>query len=140
MQIHVFESTSSKPVARQMARHNLALCMLAMGELAKCFLSATAAYKLFETAIQKVEKARENESESEGPVSGATPDGVSLLPALPSPSPVATAVGGKDGMDKAQASASTTEPWENWPEGYLTSTASVITDVWLPCMNGAGTW
>ncbi|KAG7289278.1 hypothetical protein NEMBOFW57_005644 [Staphylotrichum longicolle] len=65
-----------------MAKHNLGLCMLAMGELGKSYISATAAYKLFETAIQKVEKARGCEGQA---------------------------------------------------------SASVITDVWLPWTNGAGT-
>ncbi|KZL82789.1 cutinase transcription factor 1 beta [Colletotrichum incanum] len=57
MQIHLFESTSSKPMARQMGRHNLALCMIAMDELRKSYISAEASYKLFETAISKIENA-----------------------------------------------------------------------------------
>jgi hypothetical protein len=110
MQIHVFESTSSNPMARQMAKHNLALCMLAMGELAKSYFSAIAAYKLFDTAIQKVDKAR-------------GPEQASLPPSI--------TTGQTDGTQSAS--------WENWPEGYSASTASVITDVWLPWTNGAGT-
>jgi hypothetical protein len=115
MQIHVFESTSSNPMARQIAKHNLALCMLAMGELAKSYISAVAAYKLFDTAIQKVEKARRSEQ------------------ALGAPSrlPPSAAMDQTDGTQYAS--------WENWPEGYSTWTASVITDVWLPWTNGVGT-
>lgn len=122
MQIHVFESTSSRPLARQMAKHNLGLCMLAMGELGKSYISATAAYKLFETAIQKVEKARGCEGQASGAPRASVPT---------------NAVG------ESETEGTETQPdapWENWPEGYLTSTASVITDVWLPWTNGAGTW
>ncbi|KFY94982.1 hypothetical protein V498_03599, partial [Pseudogymnoascus sp. VKM F-4517 (FW-2822)] len=57
MQIHLFESTSLTPMAREMGKHNLALCMLAMDELRKSYLSANAAYKLFEAAINKIENA-----------------------------------------------------------------------------------
>lgn len=112
MQIHVFESTSSRPMAREMAKHNLGLCMLAMEELGKSFISAIAAYKLFDTAIRKVETARGAEQKA---------------PAPPSPS---------DGMQAASAFAPAS--WENWPEGYSASTASVITDVWLPWTYGLG--
>jgi hypothetical protein len=115
MQIHVFESTSSKPMARQMAKHNLALCMLAMEELGKSYISAIAAYKLFDTAIQKVEQARASEQETDTP------------PRLP-PS---VAMGQTDGAQSAS--------WENWPDGYATSTANVITDVLLPWTYGVGT-
>ncbi|KAK4038657.1 cutinase transcription factor 1 beta [Parachaetomium inaequale] len=108
MQIHVFESTSSKPMARQMAKHNLALCMLAMEELGKSYISAIAAYKLFDTAIQKVEQARGSEQASGTPY---------RLPP--------TAAMGQPGGAQSVS-------WENWPDGYATSTASVITDVWLP--------
>ena len=118
MQIHVFESTSSKPIARDMAKHNLAVCMLAMEELGNSYISATAAHKLFDTAIQKVEQARGSEQ------APGTP------PRLPPP--VA--------MDQADGHPSASS-WENWPEGYSASTASVIADVWLPWtwMNGLGT-
>ncbi|KPM45592.1 hypothetical protein AK830_g929 [Neonectria ditissima] len=57
MQIHLLESTSMKPMASQMGKHNLALCMLAMGELRKSYISADAAFKLFERARGKIEKA-----------------------------------------------------------------------------------
>jgi len=126
MQIHVFESTSSKPVARQMAKHNLGLCMLAMGELGRSYISATAAYKLFDTAIQKVEKARGCDR---GQAVGAPDHASGLAPAV-------AVVGGTDGAQSDGAHGM----WENWPEGYLTSTAGVIADVWLPWMNGAGIW
>jgi hypothetical protein len=99
-------------MAREMAKHNLGLCMLAMGELGKSYISAIAAYKLFDTAIRKVEAAREAEQEARAP---------------PAPS---------DGMQAASAFVSA--PWENWPEGYSASTSSVITDVWLPWTHGLG--
>ncbi len=118
MQIHLFESTSSKPMTRQMAKHNLALCMLAMEELSKSYLSAVAAYKLFEMAIQKVEKAH----------GGAPQEALGgVLPSLPPT--IAT----------SRTDESRSASWENWPESYSTSTASVITDVWLPWTNGSGT-
>lgn len=58
MQIHILELTSSRPTARQVARHNLALCMSAMDALGESYLSAVAAGKLFAMALRKVEAAR----------------------------------------------------------------------------------
>jgi hypothetical protein len=113
MQIHVFESTSSRPMAREMAKHNLSLCMLAMEELGKSYISAIAAYKLFDMAIRKLETAREAKEAAHPPP--------------PPPS---------DGMQPA--SALVPAPWENWPEGYSALTASAITDVWLPWTYGLG--
>lgn len=55
MQIHLLESTSLKPMTSQMGKHNLALCMLAMGELRKSYIAADAAFKLFEKARGKIE-------------------------------------------------------------------------------------
>ncbi|KAF4773737.1 cutinase transcription factor 1 beta [Colletotrichum scovillei] len=75
MQIHLFESTSSKQMARQMGRHNLALCMVAMDEMRKSYISADASYKLFETAINKVDNAPPHEQHQPSPAAAAlTPD------------------------------------------------------------------
>ncbi|KAL0775911.1 hypothetical protein CaCOL14_007198 [Colletotrichum acutatum] len=75
MQIHLFESTSSKQMARQMGRHNLALCMVAMDEMRKSYISADASYKLFETAINKVDNAPPHEQHQPSPAASAlTPD------------------------------------------------------------------
>jgi hypothetical protein len=120
MQIHVFECTSSRPLARGVAKHHLALCMLAMEELGKSFVSAVAAHKLFSTAVQKVDRARGG-AEQEPP----TTTRVAVAPMLPA----------DDGM---QAFASSSAVWESWPEGYAASTAGVIADVWLPWMWGLG--
>jgi hypothetical protein len=124
MQIHVFESTSSKRVARQMAQHNLGLCMLAMGELAKCYISAIAAYKLFDTAIQKVDKARGSESEQQSSEAG--------------PPPPRAAASSEGTLSQTSGTEPQSHTWENWPEGYSTSTAGVVADVWLPWTNGVG--
>lgn len=117
MQIHLFESTSSKPMLRQMGRHNLSMCMLAMDELGKSYISAIAAHKLFETAVQRVEKKRESEEASAGQRY--------------------TSIAEEDTtVDEVQP----TTTWDNWPEGYSTSTASDIADVWTPwTSSGAGT-
>ncbi|OLN81301.1 Cutinase transcription factor 1 beta 3 [Colletotrichum chlorophyti] len=106
MQIHLFESTSSKPMARQMGRHNLALCMLAMDELRKSYVSADASYKLFETAINKVENAPPLEEHQ------------------PSPAGVSSA----DGAVHYGASHS-------WPDGYGLGSAGIISDMWSPLPN-----
>jgi hypothetical protein len=124
MQIHVFESTSSKRVARQMGQHNLGLCMLAMGELAKCYISAIAAYKLFDTAIQKVDKARGSESEQQSSEAG--------------PPPPRAAASSEGTLSQTSGTEPQSQTWENWPEGYSTSTAGVVADVWLPWTNGVG--
>jgi hypothetical protein len=124
MQIHVFESTSSKRVARQMAQHNLGLCMLAMGELAKCYISAIAAYKLFVTAIQKVDKARGSEPEQESSEAG--------------PPPPHTVAPSERHLSRTGGTEPQPHTWENWPEGYSTLTAGVVADVWLPWTNGVG--
>ena len=42
MQIHVLESTLSRPIAHDMAKHNLAVCMLAIQELGNSYISVTA--------------------------------------------------------------------------------------------------
>ncbi|GKT51513.1 uncharacterized protein ColSpa_11694 [Colletotrichum spaethianum] len=56
-----------------MGRHNLALCMLAMNELRKYYISAEASYKLFETAIDKIEHPTLYEEYQQSPVA-LTPD------------------------------------------------------------------
>ncbi|KAI5458208.1 fungal-specific transcription factor domain-containing protein [Mariannaea sp. PMI_226] len=73
MQIHLLESTSSNPVRHQMGKHNLALCMLAMRELRKVYVSAEAIFSLFETAQDKIER-RARLPETEQIVSVNAPD------------------------------------------------------------------
>ncbi|KAH6695629.1 fungal-specific transcription factor domain-containing protein [Plectosphaerella plurivora] len=111
MQIHLFEKTSQTLIVRQMGSHNLSLCMLAMEELGKLYISAIAARKLFEAAIQKVDKRQQQEEEAARLVATGQPS-PAMLP-------------------------STT--LDNWPEGYWTSTADVIADVWAPWNSGMGT-
>ncbi|KAF6798183.1 C6 transcription factor [Colletotrichum sojae] len=109
MQIHLFESTSSKPMARQMGRHNLALCMVAMDEMRKSYISAEASYKLFETAIAKVDNAaapRQDQQPSPA-ITATTPDGT-------------TTSGGA---------------FADWPDGYGLGSAGVISDMWSPLPN-----
>ncbi|KAH6886758.1 fungal-specific transcription factor domain-containing protein [Thelonectria olida] len=114
MAIHLFESTSSKPLSCQMGRHNLALYMLAMNELQKTYISAGAAYELFERAISKVDAARAREDQS-----GASPD-------MP-----------------PDVSMHTDEVWASYPEGYDISAAGIISDLWMPFLNNVpdyGPW
>ncbi|TDZ20213.1 Cutinase transcription factor 1 beta [Colletotrichum orbiculare MAFF 240422] len=106
MQIHLFESTSSKPMARQMGRHNLALCMVAMDELRKSYISAEASYKLFETAINKVDNAPPHQDYQ--------------------PSPLVLASSTAPGTPGFLAA---------WPDGYGLGTANIISDMWSPVQN-----
>ncbi|KAJ4178674.1 hypothetical protein NW767_011444 [Fusarium falciforme] len=59
MQVHLLELTSSRQSSSQLARHNLALCMLALDGMRKSYISADAAYKLFDRARSMVEKTRQ---------------------------------------------------------------------------------
>ena len=55
MQIHLFEwAASHETIRSEMAKHNLALCMVVMDGLRDIYLAADAAYKLFDAAIQKI--------------------------------------------------------------------------------------
>ncbi|KAJ4249794.1 hypothetical protein NW762_012136 [Fusarium torreyae] len=57
IQVHLLEMASSKSSSSiQLAKHNLALCLLALDELRKSYVSADAAYKLFDRARSMVEK------------------------------------------------------------------------------------
>ncbi|RSM03776.1 hypothetical protein CEP52_007183 [Fusarium oligoseptatum] len=68
MQVHLLELTSSKQSTSQLAKHNLALCMLALDEMRKSYISADAAYTLFDRARNMVEKTRrEGEAISRDP-------------------------------------------------------------------------
>lgn len=59
---------SSKSSYTQLAKHNLAVCLLALQEMRKSYISADAAYKLFNHARTMVEKSlREAEVISTGP-------------------------------------------------------------------------
>ncbi|KAK2772193.1 C6 transcription factor [Colletotrichum kahawae] len=106
MQIHLFESTSSKQMARQMGRHNLALCMVAMDELRKSYISAEASYKLFETAINKVDNApphQEHQPSPAAPTASTTPDGTM-----------------------------NSNTFADWPDGYGLGSANIISNMWSP--------
>lgn len=96
-------------MAREMGKHNLALCMLAMDELRKSYLSADAAYKLFKAAINKIDNApslRENQRQSSPSAETGLSDGV---------------VGGNIAG--------------GWPDGYDLATAGIIPDLWSPFPN-----
>ncbi|KFY43046.1 hypothetical protein V494_02120 [Pseudogymnoascus sp. VKM F-4513 (FW-928)] len=110
MQIHLFESTSLTPIARDMGKHNLALCMLAMDELRKSYLSADAAYKLFKAAINKIDNAPLYEDQRHSSLSATE---TSLADATVMEGNIA----------------------RGWPEGYDLSTAGIIPDLWNPFPN-----
>ncbi|OBT83848.1 hypothetical protein VE02_05486 [Pseudogymnoascus sp. 03VT05] len=110
MQIHLFESTSLTPMAREMGKHNLALCMLAMDELRKSYLSANAAYKLFKAAINKIDNTPLREDQR-----------------LSSPSTAEMRL-----SDGGVMNGSITG---GWPDGYDLSTAGIIPHLWNPFPN-----
>lgn len=110
MQISLFETTSYQSVVRQMGQHNLSVCMLAMEELGKSYISAVAAYKLFRTAMQKVEMTQC--SDEAPPISLGRPG------------------------DTAPFDFTQSEALNDWPPGYETSMAGVISDVWSPWHGG----
>lgn len=110
MQIHLFESTSLNPMAREMGKHNLALCMVAMNELRKSYLSADAAYKLFKAAINKIENAPLQQDHRHSHPSAA-------------------------GTRLANDSAVNGNIVDDWPDGYDVSTAGIIPDLWSPFPN-----
>lgn len=59
---------SSKPSSSQLAKHNLAICLLALQEMRNSYISADAAYNLFDRARIMVEKTlREAEVVSREP-------------------------------------------------------------------------
>ncbi|KAF5639348.1 cutinase transcription factor 1 beta [Fusarium sp. NRRL 52700] len=61
IQIHLLEMASSKSSSGKIAKHNLALCLLALDEMRKYYVSADAAYKLFDRARIMVEKSLRND-------------------------------------------------------------------------------
>jgi hypothetical protein len=74
MQIHLFEwAASHETIRSEMAKHNLALCMVVMDGLRDNYLAADAAYKLFDAAIQKVNSDANRRSCATG-LTGATSD------------------------------------------------------------------
>lgn len=107
MHVHLFESASSKQLSSQMGKYNLSLCMLAMSELRKSYISATAAYKLFEAANQKIDGTRSSRRPSHQPQGDAV-------------------VIDLDAQEQASPS-----PQESWPEGYSALSANVISDAWM---------
>ncbi|KAF5689917.1 cutinase transcription factor 1 beta [Fusarium circinatum] len=67
IQVHLLEMASSKSPSGKLAKHNLALCLLALYEMRKYYVSADAAYKLFDRARIMVEKSlRNDEIDSRG--------------------------------------------------------------------------
>jgi hypothetical protein len=108
MQIHLLESTSSKSTARRMGEHNLGICMIAMEDLRKSYISAEAAYKLFEAAIKKINTTRPAEPSVQlPPISPA----ITASPPVEPPPP--TELNG-------------------WPDGYGLSTAGIVSDFLAP--------
>ncbi|RXG44409.1 hypothetical protein VDGE_05010 [Verticillium dahliae] len=107
MHVHLFESASSKELSSQMGKYNLSLCMLAMSELRKSYISATAAYKLFEAANKKIDGTRSSRRPSHQPQGDAV-------------------VVDLDAQEQASPS-----PQESWPEGYSALSANVISDAWM---------
>jgi hypothetical protein len=64
---------SSKSSSGKLAKHNLALCLLALDEMRKSYVSADAAYKLFDRARIMVEKSLgEDEVVSRDPADAGT--------------------------------------------------------------------
>ncbi|OBT66017.1 hypothetical protein VE03_03230 [Pseudogymnoascus sp. 23342-1-I1] len=110
MQIHLFESTSLTPMAREMGKHNLALCMLAMDELRKSYLSADAAYKLFKAAINKIDNVPLHQDQRHSPPSAAE-------------------------TRLSDGGATNGNIVGDWPDGYDLSTAGIIPDLWSPFPN-----
>lgn len=114
MQIHLFESTSSKHLSRQTGKHNLALYTLAMNELRKSYVSADAAYELFDRAIGKVDVARARKEQSS-----------------------ASSEFSHDG------SMHTDHIWGSYPEGYDILVEGIVSYVWMPFLNNGtdyGPW
>ncbi|KAL0944915.1 C6 transcription factor [Colletotrichum truncatum] len=128
MQIHLFESTSSKPMARQMGRHNLALCMVAMDELRKPYISAEASYKLFETAINKVE----HQPSPAGPTTSAMSDNTAVNSMF---------TDWPDGYGLGSANI-ITDMWTPMPNAYpdSSSISGTHTDAWLDIQSMDRLW
>ncbi|KAF4501877.1 Cutinase transcription factor 1 beta [Fusarium agapanthi] len=61
IQVHLIEMASSKSSSGKLAKYNLALCLLALDEMRKYYVSADAAYKLFDRARIMVEKSLRND-------------------------------------------------------------------------------
>ncbi|KAG7134898.1 hypothetical protein HYQ45_007255 [Verticillium longisporum] len=78
-----------------------------MSELRKSYISATAAYKLFEAANQKIDGTRSSRRPSHQPQGDAV-------------------VVDLDAQEQASPS-----PQESWPEGYSALSANVISDAWM---------
>ena len=54
--VYLVEMTSSNLPSIQLAKNNLGLCLLALNEMRKAYVSADAEYKLFDRARTMVEK------------------------------------------------------------------------------------
>jgi hypothetical protein len=74
---------SFKLSSSQLAKHNLALCLLALDEMRKSYISADAAYKLFDRARTMVEKKlRESEIISQNPTGSLETQGIETVQSL----------------------------------------------------------
>lgn len=58
MQVHLLNSTSPKQVMRQLGRHHLQLCMIAIQELRKTWFGAEVLSQIFSYALQHIEQRR----------------------------------------------------------------------------------
>ncbi|EWG47702.1 hypothetical protein FVEG_07754 [Fusarium verticillioides 7600] len=61
IQVHLLEMALSKSSSGKLAKHKLALCLLTLDEMRKYYVSADAAYKLFDHARMMVEKSLRND-------------------------------------------------------------------------------
>lgn len=70
--VHLLEMASSKSSSGKLAKHNLSLCLLALDDMRKYYVSVNAAYKLFDRARIMVEKSLHNDKiVSQGSTSAA---------------------------------------------------------------------
>ncbi|KAM0623122.1 hypothetical protein ACHAQG_004911 [Verticillium nonalfalfae] len=85
-----------------------------MSELRKSYISATAAYKLFEAAIKKIDGTRGSRRPTH------QPQGDAVI------------------VDLVAQEQAPLSPRESWPEGYSALSANVISDAWMwPNMLGS---
>lgn len=75
--VYLVEMTSSNLSSIQLAKNNLGLCLLALKEMRKAYVSADAGYKLFDRARTMVEKRlREAEVVSRDPTVSPETQGI----------------------------------------------------------------
>ncbi|XEU94892.1 hypothetical protein FSHL1_000176 [Fusarium sambucinum] len=107
VQVHLLEmATSKSSSSTQLAKHNLALCLLALDEMRMTYISADAGYKLFDRARTMIEKTRQ---EAE----------VGLRDSTISPE--------RQGIETAQ--------WLDDSASYDLTSAGVLSALWAPFAN-----